>query len=182
MAIDMMDVRNYLVLNVEDKVYDFTHSDAFVGELGGAVLALGVILGMAHLIRAWIKRKGYRMVVRDRNDKIHALLLNILQDGLDKAVEDGKISHQELDRTFAELVSKLGLNDLVPKKRIARQVKAGLKAAQQKRRLLGETKPKIPGDKPPRPVPKEIKPQRTAPSSMTERFKAMVKFADFSRS
>ena len=182
MIIDTMAVRNYLVLNVEDKVYDFTHSDSFIGELGGAVLALGVILGMAHLIRAWIKRKGYRMVVRDRNDKIHALLLDILQDGLDKAVEDGKISNQELDKTFIELAQKHGFYDLIPKKRIARHIKAELKAARQKRRLLGDTKPNIPGDKPIRPVAREIKPLRPAPLSLTDRFKDMVKFATFNRS
>lgn len=180
MAIDMMGVRDYLVLNVEDKVRDFVHSDAFVGDIGGVLLCIGVIFGIGYLAKRWIKRKGYRMVVRDRNDKIHALLLNILQDGLDKAVEDGEISHQEQFKTFAVLADKLGFRDLIPKKRIARQVKAEIKARLAQK---GKVPPvKIPGEPPPKPVARVIKPLVPAPLSLTDRFKAMVRFADFSRS
>lgn len=125
------------------------------GEIGGALVCLGVILAIGQLIKDWISKKGYRMVVKDRNDKKHALLLEILQDGLLQAELDEKLSRKEVDEVFMELATKHGFRDLVPKKRMQRIVKNELKAARAKReqaRALGNNdRPRIPGD-PPTPI------------------------------
>ena len=128
------------------------------GEIGGAFVSLGVILAIGQWIGTWIKQKGYRMVVKDRNDKKHALLLEILQDGILAAEIAEKISRKEADEMFTELAKKHGFRDLVPKKRMQRIVKNELKAARAKRikaRADGtEVHPKIPGE-PPTPIVRE---------------------------
>ena len=92
------------------------------------------------------------MVRRDRNDKAHALLLDILTDGVLDAEVKGVLSRQEADQLFLELQQRLGLDDLIPKKRMQYIVKEGLKRAKGKREDLirkGKIKkPDIPGDKP----------------------------------
>ena len=150
-----------VALNTDDVVHALTESLArqvnnvelpSLGEIGGFLLALGVILAIGVELKRWVKRRGYRMVLKDRNDKIHALLLEIFQDGLDDALEKGKISRQECKQTFGMLAKKLGLRDLVPKKRIASDVKAELKTArflrEKARREGTEKHPTIPGPPP----------------------------------
>jgi hypothetical protein len=114
-----------------------------------ALSTLGIITVGILLCRRWIKRKGFRMIQKDRNDKIHALLLDILQDGILAAEVAQKISSQEVNALFMMLQKKLGLNDLVPKKRLLRIVKENLKRTRAKRIQAGGEKPSsIPGDKP----------------------------------
>lgn len=96
------------------------------------------------------------MVRKDRNDKAHALLLDILTDGVLDAEVKGVLSTQEADQLFLELQQKLGLDDLIPKKRMQAIIKAGLKRAKGKREDLKRRgkykKPNIPGDKPPQEI------------------------------
>lgn len=163
MTLDMMDISRGII----DKIDGVIHSPNFLGKLGGALIALGVILMLGQLVHAWIKRKGYRMVLEDRNNKIHALLLDILCDGLEAAEGDGKISRQEKQRTYEMLRKRLGLRDLVPKKRIASEVKTKLKTdryLREKARKEGkEHHPVIPGG-PPTPIVKEKFSQRVGKS------------------
>jgi|SwirhisoilCB3_FD_contig_51_5937599_length_1985_multi_3_in_0_out_0_2 hypothetical protein len=153
MTLSVLDVSQ----DVIDRVSGIIHSDNFLGELGGALIVLGVVLAIANQVKAWIKRKGYRMVLEDRNHKIHALLLDILCDGLEEAEGSGKISKQEKNRTYEMLRKRLGLRDLVPKKRIASEVKSKLKSdryLREKARKEGkEHRPVIPGG-PPTPIVK----------------------------
>lgn len=109
--------------------------DITAGEVGAVLLSLGVTALVYQGIRGWVKRKGFRMILRDRNDKKHALLLNILTDGIEDAVVAGKISNKEADDMYRELQRKMGLNDLVPKKRLQRMVKEDIKRARAKRGL-----------------------------------------------
>lgn len=92
------------------------------------------------------------MILKDRNDKIHALLLDILGDGIEDAIEKRKISNKEANDLYLDLQRKLGLNDLVPKKRIAQTVKRSLKTdrfLRERARNAGtEKRPKIPGGHP----------------------------------
>lgn len=99
-----------------------------LGELGLALITIGAIAGIVVLINDWRKRKGYRMIVKDRNQKEHALLLDIFTNGLLEANMAGKISEQRLMVLMKQVGRKLGLLDLLPKKTIAPIVKAELRA------------------------------------------------------
>lgn len=117
-----------------------------------ALAVFGILAVGGLLYRGWIKRRGFRMIRKDRNDKIHALLLDILQDGILAAEVAQKISSQEVDALYTMLQKKLGLNDLVPKKRLLRIVKEDLKRTRAKRIKAGGEKPSpIPGG-PPTPI------------------------------
>ena len=130
-------------------------------DLVTGLVCLFIILAAYEWHSRWIKRRGFRMVLKDRNDKIHALLLDILSDGIENAVDDQKISNKEAEKLYLELQRKLGLNDLVPKKRIASLVKRSLntdRILREKARKNGtEKKPKIPGG-PPTPLTKKEAP------------------------
>lgn len=98
-----------------------------LGELGLALITIGALAGIVVLINDWRKRKGYRMIVKDRNQKEHALLLDIFTNGLLEANMAGKISEQRLMVLMKQVGRKLGLLDLLPKKTIAPIIKAELK-------------------------------------------------------
>ena len=127
-----------------------------LGTLGLILVTAGVVAGVFQYIRGWDKRKGFRMVLKDRNDKIHAMWLEIIQDGVDVRLEKGLISSKEANEMIAEAAAKMKLYDLLPKKRIAPMVKESLKRDRAKReqaRKEGtyvEHAP-IPGD-PPTPI------------------------------
>lgn len=110
-------------------------SDFGLYEAGVVLVAVGTGAAVYQGIRSWIKRKGFRMVLKDRNDKKHALLLDILTDGIEGAVVKGTISNKEADEMYRELQKKMGLNDLVPKKRLQRMVKEDIKRARVRRGL-----------------------------------------------
>jgi uncharacterized protein YqgQ len=142
LTIDM--VSNDVVTRIGDAVANINEV-----EVGGALLVLGVVLTIAYDVRRWLKQKGYRMVLKDRNDKIYAFLADGLTDLIENGVVIGKISSQEAQKLYADLQKKLGINDLVPTQRLAGEVKTRLKTQRILREKLGDFKPKIPGDKPP---------------------------------
>lgn len=126
------------------------------GTLGLIVVTAGVVAGVFQYIRGWDKRKGFRMVLKDRNDKKHAIWLEIIQDGIDARVAKNEISQKEANDMLTEVAAKMKLYDLLPKKRIAPMVKETLKRDRAKREQARKEgtyveKTPIPGD-PPTPV------------------------------
>jgi hypothetical protein len=121
------------------------------------LVSLFLILAAYEWHRSWIKRRGFRMILKDRNDKKHELLLDILTDGIENAEADQKISRKEANDLYMELQRKLGLHDLIPKKRLAQLVKRSLKTdriLREKARREGKEKlVHIPGG-PPTPITK----------------------------
>ena len=131
-----------------------------LGTLGLILVTAGVVAGVFQYIRGWDKRKGFRMVLKDRNDKIHAMWLEIIQTGVDGLLERQEISQKEANRMFADAAAKMKLYDLLPKKRIAPMVKESLKRDRAKREQARKEgtyveKAPIPGD-PPTPIAKKI--------------------------
>ena len=96
-------------------------------ELSVVVVAVAIFLVLVRLYQRWKKRKGYRMVLKDRNDKNHALLTRIINDGLFEAECAGEISAKEVRDLYKEMSEKLNLPDLVPKKQRLAIVKEELK-------------------------------------------------------
>lgn len=128
-------------------------------DLAVIVWTIAAIVVGFRLLHSWKKRKGFRMVVKDRNDKIHAMWLDIIQDGIDAKIASGHISHKEGRAMFEDAMRKMKLYDLVPKKKIAPIVKESLKrdkAMRAKARAEGTyvEKAPIPGG-PPTPVVRE---------------------------
>lgn len=106
------------------------------GNIGVSLLTVGIVAALVVVYRDWRKRKGFRMILKDRNDKKRSILMDILTDGiLDRQVK-GEISDKEGAELLALCSKKLDLYDLVPKKRIASVVKSSLKNDRRKRELL----------------------------------------------
>jgi len=129
-----------------------------LGTVGLILVTAGVVAGIFQYIRGWDKRKGFRMVLKDRNDKKHAIWLEIIQDGIDARVAKNEISQKEANEMFADAAAKMKLYDLLPKKRIAPMVKETLKRDRAKREQARKDgtyveKSPIPGD-PPTPITK----------------------------
>jgi hypothetical protein len=110
-----------------------------LGTLGLLLVTAGVVAAVFQYIRGWDKRKGFRMVLKDRNDKIHAIWLEIIQDGVDARLASGKISQKEANEMFADAAKKMKLLDLIPKKRLAPMVKETLKRDRAARKLAHGT-------------------------------------------
>jgi hypothetical protein len=129
------------------------HAD--VVELSIVLVALAIFLVALGLFRRWKKKKGYRMVLRDRNDKIHLLITDIINDGLFEAECRGEISNKEVRDLYKELSQKLDLPDLVPKKHRLAIVKEELKRLRYSKDpnivKLRDLHPNIPGG-PPTPI------------------------------
>jgi len=104
---------------------EFSELTAF--DLGCLLVGIGVVALLYQWHRSWVKRKGFRMVLKDRNDKIHAAWLEIIQDGIDNLLSKGKISNKEANAMFADAAQRMQLNDLIPKKRILKMTKERLK-------------------------------------------------------
>jgi len=131
-----------------------------LGTLGLILVTAGIVAGVFQYIRGWDKRKGFRMVLKDRNEKKHAMWLEIIQDGVDARLEKGLISSKEANEMIADAAVKMKLYDLLPKKRIAPMVKESLKRDRAKREQARKEgtyieKAPIPGD-PPTPIAKKI--------------------------
>ncbi len=127
-----------------------------LGTLGLILITAGLVAGVFQYIRGWDKRKGFRMVLKDRNDKKHAIWLEIIQDGIDARVAKNEISQKEANDMLTEAAAKMKLYDLLPKKRIAPMVKESLKRDRAKREQARKEgtyveKSPIPGG-PPTPV------------------------------
>jgi len=131
-----------------------------LGTLGLILVTAGVVAGVFQYIRDWDKRKGFRMVLKDRNEKKHAMWLEIIQDGVDARLEKGLISSKEANEMIADAAVKMKLYDLLPKKRIAPMVKESLKRDRAKREQARKEgtyveKAPIPGD-PPAPIKSRV--------------------------
>jgi hypothetical protein len=111
-------------------------------DLGCVLVGTGVIAWLYIWHRNWVKRKGFRMVLKDRNDKIHAIWLEIIQDGIDDRLAKGKISNKEADAMFADAAYRMQLNDLIPTKRILKITKERLKR-ERAQRGVSPTPPKF---------------------------------------
>jgi len=114
--------------------------DPDLGDIGLTLLILGALGAGYELYREWVKRKGFRMVLKDRNDKIHAMWLEIIQNGIDDRLVKNLISNKEADAMFAEAASKMKLLDLIPKNRIQKMTKERLK----RERALRGVSPNVP--------------------------------------
>lgn len=119
-----------------EAAYMFQLPEVNIGNVGVALLTMGIIAACVVVYRDWRKRKGFRMILKDRNDKKHAVLLDILTDGILDRQMKGEISNKEGAELLALCAKKLELYDLVPKKRIASVVKSSLKNDRRKREMM----------------------------------------------
>jgi hypothetical protein len=157
MTVDLVDVREHVLDFIASHIK--AAMDTFVNfslmEVGVILTVIGTIAGLNVIWHDWRKKKGYRMVLRDRNDKAHALLTQIINDGLFEAECAGKISTKEVLALYSEMSKKLDLPDLVPKQRRLKLVKAELKKLRNSKdpEVLAARAhhPKIPGG-PPTPI------------------------------
>ena len=150
MTVDMIDLRDNAIAQLKTAANAFQHVSLL--DVGVVLVTVGVILALNIIYRDWRKKKGYRMVLRDRNDKAHALLTKIINDGLFEAECAGKISSKEVNALYAEMSHKLALPGLTPKQRRLKIVKAELKKLRNSTdpvvKQAREHKPKIPGGLP----------------------------------
>jgi hypothetical protein len=113
MTVDMIDLRDQAITQLKEVGSAIQHITLL--EVGVVCVTIGVLLALRAVWLDWRKKKGYRMVLRDRNDKAYALLTDIIGDGLFEAEHAGKISNKEARLLYKEISDKLGLHDLVPK-------------------------------------------------------------------
>ncbi len=125
MTVDMIDLRDQTVTQLKEVASAFQHLTLL--DVGVVCVTIGVLLALRAIWLDWRKKKGYRMVLRDRNDKMHSLLTQIINDGLFEAECAGKISNKEVLELYREMSKKLDLPDLVPKKARLKIVKEDLK-------------------------------------------------------
>ncbi len=111
-----------------------------LGTLGLILVTAGIVAGAFQYIRGWDKRKGFRMVLKDRNDKKHAMWLEIIQEGVDKMLATNRVSNKEANEMFAEAAAKMKLYDLIPKQRLQSITKERIK----RERALRGVSPTIP--------------------------------------
>lgn len=151
-----------VVTSIYKALSSWSFEDINLGDVGVGLIIVGAIAAAFQIHRDWVKRKGFRMVLKDRNDKKHAIWLEIIQDGVDDRVEKQEISRKEGDEMIAEAAKKMKLYDLLPKKRIARMVKETLKrdrALREQARKKGEYQERVPiPGGPPTPI---VKPKFT---------------------
>ena len=133
MTVDMIELREQAFTQLKEAANAFQHITLL--DVGVVCVTIGVLLGLNVVWKDWRKKKGYRMVLRDRNDKAHALLTRIINDGLFEAECAGEISNKEVLDLYREMSKKLDLPDLVPKKARLKIVKEDLK-----RKRFGEKK------------------------------------------
>ncbi len=113
-------------------------------EIGVVLLGVGTLLACDLVWRRWLKRKGMRMALRERDLKEKELLTTIINDGLFEAEMAGKISTRRMNELYATLARDLKLDDLVPKKRNCAILKENIK---RKRIAEGKLDPKEIGKK-----------------------------------
>lgn len=129
MTVDLIDLRQNIIVGAATGMHEAANAFQRMTllDVGVILISIGILAGLRQLFTDWRKKKGYRMVLRDRNDKAHALLTRIINDGLFEAECAGEISNKEVLSLYKEMSSKLDLPDLVPKKARLKIVKAELK-------------------------------------------------------
>jgi len=136
MTVDMIDLRDQAITQFKAAASSFQNISLL--DVGVTFLTVGILLGIRAIVIDWKlkkaaiaeyerKQKGYRMVLRDRNDKAHALLTRVINDGLFEAECAGELSNKEVLELYKEMSAKLDLPDLVPKKHRLKIVKEELK-------------------------------------------------------
>lgn len=148
MAIDLYDMRLQAAAYVTDRANDglSAFENFTVGDVGVVLVTVGIVFGLYEWHRSYQKKRGYRMVLRERDNKIHDLLSTIINDGLFEAECRGEISNQEVNRLYQELSKKMCLPDLVPRQRRASIIKSEIKG--RLNNGVYKVKPVIPGDRP----------------------------------
>lgn len=141
MNVDLIDMRNQAIGYASDGV-GFVADNAL--EIGVILVGVGTLLACDLTWRHWLKRKGYRMALRERDLKEKELLTTIINDGLFEAELKGKLSEKRMNELYATLAHDLQLPDLVPKKRNCAILKETLK---RKRIHEGKLDPKSFGKK-----------------------------------
>ena len=156
MAIDLREVRDEVIGHLTERTnaaYDTLASVSpydYVLYVGFALFGVGIGLGCIEHYKAWRKKRGYRMVLQERRDKIDRLLADGINDLLFEAELAGKISSKELDAEYQRLAHALKLPDLIPAKRRARIVKNEIKSRLNK--APKGTKPQAPITGKPQPL------------------------------
>lgn len=99
-----------------------------------ATLSVGTGGCIYILMHDWLKNRGKRdMITEDRNNREHAVLLEIFVDGILERQAKGELSVQTAKKLMTRCAEGLGLLDLLPKKTIAELVKASLKTDVERR-------------------------------------------------
>lgn len=130
MIIDTKEVRDVVVGHLRsgyDALAEVRIED-YALDIGFGLLGVAVILVANEAYKSWRKKRGYRMVLQERRDKIDRLLSDGINDLLFEAEMAGKISSKELDAEYRRLAAALKLPDLIPAKRRARIVKNEIKS------------------------------------------------------
>jgi predicted methyltransferase MtxX (methanogen marker protein 4) len=125
MVIDLKEVRDDVIGYLVAGVHAFENIDLL--DVGLGLILVGGILAANVQYQKWRKARGYRMVLRERKDKIDRILSDILTDGILDAEVAGKMSRQEANAKFSELSKKLDLPDLIPRQRRASIIKDEIK-------------------------------------------------------
>lgn len=100
-----------------------------------AALSVGTVGCIYILMHDWLKNhRGKRdMITEDRNNREHAVLLEIFVDGILERQARGELSVQTAKKLMTRCATGLGLLDLLPKKAIAELVKVSLKTDAERR-------------------------------------------------
>ena len=125
----LIEMRDYVsdhVMTATEASLGFISDNAL--EIGGVLVAVGVLFAIDLCWRRWLKGRGYRMALKDRDRKMDEILTRVINDGLFEAECAGHVSRQEVRRKYAELQSKLDLPDLVPKQHLLANTKERIKS------------------------------------------------------
>jgi len=102
-----------------------------------ATISVGTVGCIYMLMRDGLKnKKGKDMITEDRNNREHAILLDIFVDGILDRQAKGELSVQTAKKLMTRCAEGLGLLDLLPKKKIAELVKSSLKNDAEKREAM----------------------------------------------
>lgn len=163
MTIDMQEVRDEVIGHLHSGVQmirDLPPHD-YLMMVATVLLGAGGILAANLFYQNWRKKRGYRMVLQERRDKIDRLLSDGINSVLFEAELAGKISSKELDAEYQRIADKLGLPDLIPKERRLKIVKNEIKSRLNKG-------PK--GKKPANPITGKKKPFRERIGTFANQF------------
>lgn len=129
MAIDLMEVRDDVITLLREgakAMVDLPPHD-YLMVVGAALLGVGSILAANEVWKWWRKGKGYRMILRERRDKMDRELSDGITDLILTLETSGKWSRKEADAEYQRISKQLNLPDLIPAKRRARIVKQEIK-------------------------------------------------------
>jgi hypothetical protein len=88
--------------------------------------------------RRWNLRRGKTMNSSEREAYLDSLMADIICDGIENAIHDGKMSDQEAGKRYIQFAKRFQLKDLMPRSNKKQQAK--LKATLAKKWLNGKPK------------------------------------------